>query len=171
MHEAQNIGLRASNFESRRSTVPDGYGHRIFSSIKKSDKHFEMGSDQRPATSSQINFEIALHEIKDETMLSKVPYGGSTIQEEGEIENARTPQNSLPPQTFQTQITIENNDEDQLTAREKLETQGRDLLKTDHKYSNKLLLDDKLLLEEKIDFAHEEYPDLEEPKMSDNVAF
>ena len=59
-----------------RSAAPEGYGHRIFSSIKKlSDRG--SGADEvandHILSPQKVSFEIRLDEIKNETLDSKQP--------------------------------------------------------------------------------------------------
>lgn len=71
--EVHDIGLRSSKVMlTHRSTVPEGYGHRIFSSIKKkSERRPTAAANDRIISPQRVSFELRLDEIKDEEQDSK----------------------------------------------------------------------------------------------------
>ena len=71
--EVHEVGLRSSKvLLTNRSTVPEGYGHRIFSSIKKkSEKRPTADVDDKIISPQRVSFELRLDEIKDETQDTK----------------------------------------------------------------------------------------------------
>ena len=67
--EVHEVGLRSSKvLLTNRSNVPEGYGHRIFSSIKKySEKRPTADTKDRIISPRRVSFELRLDEIKVET--------------------------------------------------------------------------------------------------------